>query len=254
MRLRILGCSGGIGVGLHTTSLLLDNDTLIDAGTGLGELQLDEMSELRNIFITHSHLDHLAGLPLLLDSIFERIDSPITLYSQPQTIQAIKQHLFNWTIWPDFTCLPSEENSVLRLVEMHPGEVMELDGRRFEMIPVNHAVPAVGYRIECRGRSVAFSGDTTTNDTLWEALNRHDSLDVLIVEAAFLNRDTEVSRHAYHYTAELLGADLRKLRHRPKIYITHAKPGAENQIFAECEAAAGDRELHLLRHGHVFHL
>ena len=254
MRLRILGCSGGIGVGLRTTSLLLDDDTLIDAGTGLGDLHLDEMAALRNIFITHSHLDHLAGLPLLLDSVFERISTPITLYSQPETIVAIKKHLFNWTIWPDFTCLPSEDSGVLRLVEMSPGETLELGDRRIEMIPVNHSVPAVGYRIESQGRSIAFSGDTTTNDTLWSALNNHASLDVLIVEAAFLNRDLEVSRNAYHYTAEQLGADLRKLHHQPEIYITHAKPGAEDKIFAECQAAVEDRELQLLTHGQLFHL
>ncbi len=254
MRLRVLGCSGGIGVGLRTTSLLLDDDILIDAGTGLGDLQLDEMAAVRNIFITHSHLDHLAGLPLLLDSVFERIQTPITLYSQPETVAAIKTHLFNWTIWPDFTRLPSEGNGVLKLVEMQPGQTLEFGNRRIEMIPVNHAVPAVGYRIETEGGSIAFSGDTTTNDTLWEALNRHESLDVLIVEAAFLNRDLEVSRHAYHYTPDLLGTDLLKLRHRPEIYITHTKPGAEEQIFAECRIAVGDRKVQLLTHGQLFTL
>jgi len=254
MRLRVLGCSGGIGVGLRTTSLLLDDDILIDAGTGLGDLQLEEMAAVRDIFITHSHLDHLAGLPLLLDSVFERIQTPITLYSQPETIAAIKAHLFNWTIWPDFTRLPSEGNGVLKLVEMLPGQTLDISHRRIEMIPVNHAVPAVGYRVEAGGRSIAFSGDTTTNNTLWEALNQHESLDVLIVEAAFLNRDLEVSRHAHHYTPELLGADLRKLRHQPDIYITHTKPGAEDQIFAKCRIAAGDRKVQLLSHGQIFTL
>ncbi|GAB4353804.1 MAG: 3',5'-cyclic-nucleotide phosphodiesterase [Gammaproteobacteria bacterium] len=254
MRLRVLGCSGGIGAGLRTTSLLLDDDTLIDAGTGLGELGLDEMAAVRNIFITHSHLDHLAGLPLLLDSIFERIDPPINLYTQPETIAAIKAHLFNWTIWPDFTCLPTADQGVLKLIEMKPGEVLTLGNRRIEMIPVEHAVPAVGYRLEAEGKSIAFSGDTTTNDTLWEALNRHERLDVLIVEAAFPNRDLDVSRLAGHYTAEQLGADLAKLRHRPVVYITHAKPGAEQEIYEECRAAAPDREIRLLRHGQVFQL
>jgi len=96
MRIRVLGCSGGIGVGLHTTSLLLDDDILIDAGTGVGELTLDEMAGIRHIFLTHSHLDHIAGIPLLVDSIFDRIETPITIHAQAPTIGALRAHIFNW--------------------------------------------------------------------------------------------------------------------------------------------------------------
>lgn len=254
MKVRVLGCSGGIGAQLRTTSLLLDQDILIDAGTGLGDLQLDEMAALRHIFLTHSHFDHIAGLPLLLDSIFDRIQTPITLHAQPETLQALRDHMFNWVLWPDFTVLPSEQNGVLRLVEMRPGELVELDGRRFEMIPVNHAVPTVAFRVTCHGKALAFSGDTTTNDTLWAALNAYAELDLLIVEAAFPNRDRALSIEARHYTPELLAADLTKLEHRPQVYITHPKPGAEALILAECRAAIADRELDLLNHGQLFHL
>ena len=254
MRVRVLGCSGGIGVGLRSTSLLLDEDILIDAGTGVGDLRLEEMAALRHIFITHSHLDHIAGLPLLLDSIFDRIKVPITLHGQPETLQALRDHMFNWVLWPDFTVLPSEQNGVLRMVEMRPGEVLEFGGRQIEMIPVNHTVPGVAYRVACGDRTVAFSGDTTTNDTLWAALNAHESLDLLIVEAAFPNRDQALSVQARHYTPTLLGADLEKLNHQPQIYVTHAKPGAEALILAECRAAITTRAIELLSHGQIFQL
>lgn len=254
MKVRVLGCSGGIGAGLRTTSLLLDQDILIDAGTGVGDLRLDEMAALRHIFITHSHFDHIAGLPLLLDSIFDRIKTPITLHAQPETLRALREHMFNWVLWPDFTVLPSEQNGVLRLAEMRPGEVLDVDGRRLEMIPVNHAVPTVAYRVAGKDCSFAFSGDTTTNDTLWQALNGHDTLDLLIVEAAFPNRDQALSIQAQHYTPELLAADLVKLEHRPQLYVTHPKPGAEAVILAECRAAIPDRDIELLSHGQLFQL
>lgn len=254
MKVRVLGCSGGIGAGLRTTSLLLDDDILIDAGTGLGDLPLDQMASLRHIFLTHSHFDHIAGLPLLLDSIFDRIKTPITLHAQPVTIQALRDHMFNWVLWPDFTVLPSEQNGVLRFAEMRPGEVMELGGRQLEMIPVNHAVPTVAYRVASNGKSFAFSGDTTTNDTLWAALNRHETLDLLIVEAAFPNRDKALSIQARHYTPDLLAADLRKLQHRPKLYITHPKPGAEALILEECRSAIDGHDPELLSHGQHFQL
>lgn len=254
MKVRVLGCSGGIGAGLRTTSLLLDEDILIDAGTGVGDLRLDEMAALRHIFITHSHFDHIAGLPLLLDSIFDRITPPIVLHAQAATLRALKEHMFNWVLWPDFTVLPSEKNGVLRLVEMQAGEVIELGGRRFESIPVNHAVPTVAYRVACNGKSFVFSGDTTTNDILWAALNAHDSLDLMIVESAFPNRDQALSLQARHYTPQLLAADLVKLKHQPQLYITHPKPGAEALILAECRAAIVDRELELLSHGQEFTL
>ncbi|MDH5445253.1 MAG: MBL fold metallo-hydrolase, partial [Gammaproteobacteria bacterium] len=107
MELRVLGCSGGIGEQLRTTSLLLNGEILIDAGTGLGDLSLQEMASIGHVFLTHSHLDHLAGLPLLIDSIFDQIKSPLVIHAQPVTLKAVQDHIFNNVIWPDFSVLPS---------------------------------------------------------------------------------------------------------------------------------------------------
>jgi ribonuclease BN (tRNA processing enzyme) len=115
----------------------------------------------------------------------------------------------------------------LRFEEIHPGQVVELDGRRIEAIAVNHVVPCIGYRIEADGKAFAFSGDTTTTDHFWEVLNGYDQLDLLVAECAFPNRELELSRMAYHYCPQLLAADLAKLRHRPQLYLSHLKPGME---------------------------
>ncbi len=114
MKLRILGCSGGVGGDLRTTSLLIDNDILIDAGSGVGELTLEEMHHIRHVFLTHSHLDHFSFLPLLVDSIFPSIREPLIVHGQPETLEALQKHVFNWTIWPDFAKLPTEEDPVMK--------------------------------------------------------------------------------------------------------------------------------------------
>lgn len=257
MQIRILGCSGGIGGPLHTTCYQIDDDILLDVGTGVGELSLTQMRGIRHIFLTHSHLDHIAGLPLMVDSIFGDLHangSPITLYAQPETLKALREHLFNWVLWPDFTKLPTTDKPVLVFREMHPGDVFEVEGRRVEMVSVNHVVPGVGYCVESGGKVMAFSGDTTTNDSLWEALNRYDQLNTLIVECAFGNQDEELCRKAYHYCPNLLAADLAKLRHQPDIYLTHLKPGAEDRIVRECQTLVKQRQLRRLFGGDLIQL
>jgi cAMP phosphodiesterase len=254
MKIRILGCSGGVGRGLRTTSLLVDDDILIDAGSGVGDLTLEEMAGIRHVFLTHSHLDHVAYIPLMLDSIFEQRIEPLVVHGLPATIEALQRHIFNWVIWPDFARLPSADRPVLRYETMTPGEVMQMGARRFEMIAVNHAVPAAGYRVSCPTGALAFSGDTSTNDSFWNALNAHDRLDALIVETAFSNADLAISLLAKHFCPSLLAADLKKLKHRPEIYITHNKPDVEETILTECTAALGGYKLRRLIGGETLTL
>lgn len=254
MQIKILGCSGGVGGNLRTTSFLIDDDVLIDAGTGLGDLPLNQMTGIRHIFLTHSHMDHLACLPLLADSMFGIHDEPIVIHAQEKTIKAMKTHIFNWVIWPDFSELPSKDRPCIRFEIMNPGEIVNIRRREFEMIPVNHTVPGVAYAVSDHRASVAFSGDTTTNDTLWQRLNRLESLDLLFVEAAFANHDLEISRISKHYCPQLLADDLVKLEHRPQLWLTHFKPGEEDLIYQECVDALPDFSVNRLSGGEIFKL
>ncbi len=252
MQIKVLGCSGGIGANLRTTCFLIDDDLLIDAGTGLGDLPLNQMTGIRHIFLTHSHMDHVVGLPLLADSMFGVHDEPIVVHALEQTIEALRTHVFNWIIWPDFSELPSKDSPSIQFEIMSPGDKVNIRSREIEMIPVNHTVPGVGYCVSSRRASVAFSGDTTTNDSLWEVLDTYANVDLLFVESAFSNNDCEISKISKHYCPRLLGEDIVKMKHRPDVWLTHFKPGEEELIYRECVEAMPDFNVHHLKGSEVF--
>lgn len=235
MNFRVLGCSGGIGKGLSTSSYLIDDDILLDAGTGVGDLTLDEMRKLKHIFITHSHMDHVLSIPLLVDTLFADLQNqPLLVHARAETIAILKQHIFNWQLWPDFTELPNKQSPVLEFIEMMPGDHVVLAGRRIEMIDVNHTVPSSAYIIESANKVLVYSGDTTTNDTVWDRLNQLTKVDLMIVDTAFGDEELELATLAKHYCPSLLADDLKKLNFPITIGIAHLKPGAESEIFKQC--------------------
>lgn len=252
MRIRILGCSGGIGAGSRTSAMMIDNDVLLDAGTGVGDLPLEELHSIRHVFLTHAHLDHIAGLPMLIDSIFtETVDVPVTVYGREETLEAIKAHLFNWVIWPDFAKLPNEENPMLRYVVCNPGDTITIGHRAFHAVDVQHSVPAIGYTVQNSGGVFAVSGDTRTNKTLWPVLNACDDLRALLIEVSFPNELEELAATAGHYCPTTLCRDLALLEHDPDIWLTGMKPGEEERILNQVLAASENRKIRMLSRGTV---
>ncbi len=252
MKIRILGCSGGIGLGNKTTSLLLDDSVLIDCGTGLGDLSLEEMSKLEHIFITHSHLDHIALLPMLLDTIYDSlVERPLTLHCKQETYDILAKHIFNWDVWPNFFELPSAETPVIVYESMQPGDCIEFGDKVVKMVDVNHSVPAAAYIINNGTGSIAFSGDTYINDTFWHALNEEPRMDIVVVECGFTNEDEAIGRDAKHYYPNALADDLKKLNHRPELYISHLQPGKEELIIEQLNSAISDFNIHRLSSGQI---
>ena len=238
MQIRVLGCSGGIGGDLRTTSLLLDDDILIDAGTGVGDLSIDEMVAIDHVFLTHSHLDHVAFVPLMMDTLIGMREKPVTLHATRETWQMLQEHIFNWKIWPDFSIIPHEHDPFLRYSEIRVGEAVHLDGRSITPLPVKHVVPSVAFRIDSGAASLVFSGDTTNCDALWEAVNEIDNLKYLVIETAFGNAELRLARLSGHLCPSLLVEELDKLRRPATIYITHLKPGEGDEIMRQIAATA----------------
>lgn len=237
MKLRVLGCSGGIGRHLRTTSFLVDHDVLLDAGTGVGELTLRELAEIDHVFVTHSHLDHVAAIPFLVDTAGGMRTRPLVVHATAQTLEILRQHLFNWKLWPDFAEIPDAKAPFLRYEELALGVPVRLGGRSFTALPAKHTVPAVGYRLDSGAASLVFSGDTGPNEALWREVNRIENLKYLIIETAFPNRERALAEVSQHLCPEMLAEELARLERPAEIYISHLKPGdieATMREIAEC--------------------
>ena len=252
MKLRVLGCSGGIGNNLHTTSFLIDHDLLIDAGTGVNGLSLAELRNIDHVFITHSHMDHICNLPLLLDSVAEVRTRPVIVYATESILEILKQHIFNWKIWPDFSQIPSLAQPVMRYQSIELGEVIDLQGRKITALPAVHTVPAVGYHIDSGQASLVFTGDTYVNDSLWTVVNQFSNLRYLIIETAFADDEIELAILSLHLCPKLLAGELAKFTGHADIFITHLKPYKSELIMSEIEAALSRFLPKKLLHDHVF--
>lgn len=254
MRVRILGCSGGIGGCLRTTSMLVDEDILIDAGTGVGDLSIAELAAIDHVFVTHSHMDHIASIPFIADTVGGMRNKPLTVHAIQATLDIIRAHVFNWKIWPDFTEIPSKDNPYLRLQPVQVGVSATFGARRITPVPANHVVPAVGYHVDSGRRSLVFTGDTTTNDELWSVVNRIENLRYLIIETAFCNRERDLAIASKHLCPSMLAEELAKLSRNAEIYISHLKPGEPDVIMQEIEQGVRGYSPRRLRNDQVFEL
>lgn len=250
MKLQVWGCSGSAAQGLHTTTLAVDQDILIDVGTGMSEQDIATLVRIDHVFLTHAHLDHVAGLPLLADITGSERSHPITVYATAPTLAAVQQHLFNNVLWPDFTTIPRERPFV-RLQEIHLGETIQLGTRRITAVPAQHVVPAVGYWLDSGAGSLVFSGDTSGGMPFWKAVQTIPALRYLIIENSFRNSEVELARISGHLCPSLLEAELAHYHGSAEILITHLKPGAAEDTLAELASIAAPGPLRPLVQGEV---
>jgi cAMP phosphodiesterase len=234
--------------------MLVDEDILIDAGTGVGDLSIAELAAIDHVFVTHSHMDHIASIPFIADTVGGMRSRPLTVHGIPATLDIIHTHVFNWKIWPDFTEIPSKDHPYLRLQPVQVGVSSTFGGRTITPVPANHVVPAVGYHVDSGRRSLVFTGDTTTNDELWRVVNRIENLRYLIIETAFCNRERDLAIASKHLCPSMLVEELAKLSRNAEIYISHLKPGEPDVIMQEIEQCARAHAPRRLRNDQVFEL
>lgn len=251
MKLEVLGCSGGIGGELRTTAFLVDDDILIDGGTGVACLDIEALAKIDHVFITHCHLDHIACLPLMIDTVARKREKPVTVHGSEAVISILRGHIFNWEIWPDFTRIPNASTPFMKYNAMTVGRPLDIDGRAFTAIPANHVVPAVGYHLVSKHAGLLFSGDTTVNDKLWEYANALDDLRYLIIETAFSDEEKDIAILSKHLCPSMLATELAKLRHPAEIYITHLKPGEAEKTMREIQACVSGRRPRMLENRQI---
>ena len=260
MQIQVLGCSGSIAEGCRTTAFLLDDDVLIDAGTGVGDLPLEKLALIDHILLSHSHLDHVLGVPLLADSVMRNRMGrpPIQVHALPATLDALRNHILNGVIWPDFTRLPSAEKPILSLHPIEIGQQIELvhrqgHSRQVEVLPAVHTVPAVGYAVHAPAGAWVFTGDTAPNPVLWQRL-RALKLAHLVIETAFRDDERAVAQVSRHLHPAALGLELAQLTQPAQVHITHIKPGELDQVMSEIGALRTGHRISALTAGQLMTL
>jgi cAMP phosphodiesterase len=253
MKLQVLGCAGGIGGHQKfTTCLLLDRDILLDAGTGISSLDIDQLARIDHVFITHSHLDHVAGLALLVDAVRGKRRGAVTVHASEQVISALKTSLFNWVLWPDFSVIPSAEDPVMRWAPFKPGDTINVDGRLISSFPVKHTPGAVAYWAHDHKGGFLFSGDMCSTPDLWTALAGETRLSKVIIDCSFPNAEAALSVKSGHFCPQALIDDIAGMPHSIEFLIYHLKPGQEDMIMAELKDGGSGRPFRALKCGDVF--
>ena len=253
MNLQVLGCAGGIGGRERlTTCLSLDDDILLDAGTGLTSLGIDRLVKIDHIFLTHGHLDHVAGLALLVDAIQGKKAGQVAVHATDEVIALLKKHLFNWELWPDFTAIPRKADAIFRWEPMALGATIELNGRSITSYPVNHTAGSAAYWVHGQHSGFLFSGDMCATPELWAALMQEKALGKVIVDCSFPNADDDLAARSMHFCPRSLIEDIRTMPDSVEFLIYHLKPGQEDQIMHELHAGGGMRVFRALKCGDRF--
>jgi cAMP phosphodiesterase len=237
MLIKVLGCSGAEFPGHNPPGFLLDGIVLFDAGSLTNVLDLRAQSRIKDIFITHAHLDHIRDISFLADNIIvEKRKQRVNIISIPPVLRTIKKHLLNDSLWPDFTIIPDYENAVLKYSELKEGKHIRINSYSITAYKVHHSVPAVGYLVEdSHDRRFFYTGDTGPTDATWKKLG-NKKLHGLIIEASFPNKLGELAKITGHLTPQLLKEELLKMKQMPEhIYVTHPKPQHLKTIKAELD-------------------
>ncbi len=251
MKLEVLGCAGGEGIDFRATSFLINDCLLIDAGAVANVLTLAQQSGIRHALISHAHLDHVKDLGFIVDNTYGSRETPLRVLAIPAVINALETHYFNWTIWPDFTGLPTPEQPVLELV---PCELtLHLDGLRIELIEVNHPGEACGFLIEetASDCSILITGDTGITEAIWQAAAQRGNLKAIFADTAFPDDLHQLAAAAGHLTPRQLHQQLDSYGlHEHPVYCYHLKPAYHGHVVRDVRAL-GDARFQLLQQGQL---
>lgn len=245
IELSLYGCNGGIGgSGRQTTCYGIGKRIVIDAGTGLGTLSIDQLAAIDHVVLTHAHLDHVACLPLMLDSVAGMRDTPVNVWAGDEVIALLRSHVMNDHIWPDFTKIPSPENPFVRFIATTEAG-FDIDGLKFRPLPAAHGIPACGYLVSSGDLAIAFSGDTGDCPEFWEQIALEESLKAIVVECSYPAAMTDMADLSRHMDSTALIDRINKLPEEIISVIVHRKPGLEQVIATELTLGLGDRDLRL---------
>jgi ribonuclease BN (tRNA processing enzyme) len=229
MDFRVLGSFGGDSPVCRMTSFLVDGCVAVDAGAITRALTIDEQRGIRHVVITHTHMDHTATLPFLIENIYGSSEEPVSIYCTKRVLAGVRRHLFNNDTWPDFTRIPNHLFPSVRFEEIEieqPFTISGLPGGDLEItaVQVNHIVPTTGLVLRQGDSSLIFTSDTGPTERIWEVANETPDLKAVITECSFPNRLQEVADISRHLSPKTLAMELGKLEREVPVYLYHLKP------------------------------
>jgi cAMP phosphodiesterase len=240
MKIQLLHSTIKDGLGSHEqhlTCYLVDDFLAIDAGSLAISINNFQRQNVRDIVITHPHLDHIATLPIFIDDLFETLHEPIRIHATADAIEVLEKNIFNWEVYPRFSEL---KNNFGKLIEYHPIELYKefsIGHLKLRPIPVNHVIPTIGLIITDSTLTIGFSSDTCETVEFWEFVNREEKLDALFIECSFPNSLVELAKTSFHLTPNALSQELKKLNHTDtNIFAVHIKPTHYEMVCKELKA------------------
>ena len=234
MKLEVLGCHGGELPKYRTTCFLIDGVLALDAGALTASLNLEQLLRVDDIVISHSHFDHVKDLPLLADLIVGRRDTPVTVYGSTECTRTLKLNMFNNSLWPDFTQIPTKKRPVLQLKSFKAGSTFKIGKYTVRSIPVTHPVESCGFVVTNGSSSVAMSGDTGPTEQLWKVLNKTRNLRAVLLETSFPNNLQQLADISGHLTPHTVKGELAKFkRNGAEVFLYHLKPAFVPQLKKE---------------------
>jgi cAMP phosphodiesterase len=253
MKVKVLGCSGSETIGHMPPGFLVNDVMMLDAGTITAALSIEAQSSITDVLISHTHLDHIKSILFLADNIIGRIKKPVRIRAIPPVIAAIRDHLMNNIIWPDFTKIPTPRNPVLTYAPLDLGKTVTVAGLKVKAIPMNHPVPAVGFAVSDGRSSFVYSADTGPNEALWKEAAKLKNLKGVIVDTSFPNSLDALAGVSGHFTPAQLHNDLTKAKVDPRvpIYIYHIKPAHHARVVKELKAM-GRKNVTVLQQGKTY--
>jgi ribonuclease BN (tRNA processing enzyme) len=251
MKIEVLGSYGGQSDECRTTCLVLDEAVALDAGSLAQALPIERQQQVQSIVLSHSHMDHTTTLPFFVENVFGKLRDSVDVYASAETIFAVRKHLFNNDVWPDFTRIPNHLLPALRFHELADEVPFEVGGIQFTPIPVDHLVPTYGFLIEKGDSAVLWSSDTGPTKRLWEIANRTKNLQALCLEVSFDNALQPISDLSLHLTPRTVASELRQLKRPLPVLLHHLKPTCRAKIHQEI-AALGNPDLAFLEQGKTY--
>lgn len=251
MRYHVLGCSGGEAPGFRLSSFLIEGRLLIDTGSVVSVLEVAQQAKIDHILLTHSHLDHTGGLPLLADNIFGMRATPVQVHGIAPTLDGVRRNLLNDVLWPDFTRIPSSAFPTLLYREVPEDSPCELGGFTVTAIRVNHTVECVAFFIQGRRGTLLHVGDTGPTDAIWRHAQSVPRLLAVCIETTFPNRLQEVADASGHLTPQAVEKELQKLDRDVPAYVYHLKPSYRQEILAELKRLRRPA-VHILENGKLY--